>query len=322
MQAGLIDELDRKIIIELQVDGRLSCSALSEKIGVHKNTIHQRLNTLLKQKVIEIIAMPDPMKIGYRTIAYVGLTAQLGHVDYVASVVSSIHMVKAVTITAGRFDILATIYCRGDDDLSQFLLDEVRRIPELKTCETMVVLEIKKRTYAWLPFSLPDGSIPTIHTFKAGGLSSTERRIDSIDELLITQLQQQGRLSYRELGKRLSLSEAATRNRVKRLLGEGYIRITAMPNLSKIGRPMRVLVCLEVAPSHLDRVATDLAHKSYTQTVLLTSGRFNCMVLLFVKSPEELAHLLKRELAKIDNIGGSEILWLLERRKLDYTWIG
>ncbi len=147
--AGL-DELDFKIIMLLQENGRRSNAEIAKKVGVSEATARRRVINLVKKEVIKITAMPDPKKIGINAVATLGIVVEMGKLDPVAKALSERKDVHFVAITTGRYDIIVWVMFPTTEELSHFLKYELPTITGIIRSETLVNLEIKKRTLGWV----------------------------------------------------------------------------------------------------------------------------------------------------------------------------
>ena len=84
-KAEKMDDLDRKIIELLQTNGRASNAQIAREVGVSEGTVRRRLRHLIQSEIIRVSAIPDPEKIGYNTVALVGIQADPDKIDEVAS---------------------------------------------------------------------------------------------------------------------------------------------------------------------------------------------------------------------------------------------
>lgn len=106
-----IDEIDKAIIRELQVDGRAAYSRLAPQVGLSEAAVRQRVNRLQDRGVIQIVAVTDPVSLGYPFQAMLGIKVS-GAVDATAEKISQIESVDYTVVATGRFDVLAEIVCR------------------------------------------------------------------------------------------------------------------------------------------------------------------------------------------------------------------
>jgi Lrp/AsnC family transcriptional regulator for asnA, asnC and gidA len=142
-----MDELDRRIIDILQVDGRASNARIARAVGVSEGTIRRRLRRLIQDGVINVIAVPNLEKMGYDTTALVGLQTDPGRIDGVAEALAELDGVHFVALTTGAQDIFIWVALGSSEELGDFLRNRVGVIPGVRRTETYVNLAIKKRTY-------------------------------------------------------------------------------------------------------------------------------------------------------------------------------
>ena len=142
-----MDELDFRIIEILQKDGRTANASIARQVKVSEGTIRRRLRRLMRDGVINVVAVPTLEKMGYKATALVGLRTDPGCVDGVADALAKLSEVHFVTITTGAQDIFAWVALESSSELNEFLRDKVGKIPGVGRTETYVNLAIKKRTY-------------------------------------------------------------------------------------------------------------------------------------------------------------------------------
>ena len=143
-----MDELDRKIIGILQKDGRASNAKIARQLGVSEGTIRRRLKRLIEDEAIQVLALPDPSKLGHTTEAIVALQVDPGMIEDVAAALAQAPEALNVSITTGAFDLFAWVALPSPEDLHSFLLGTVGNIPGVRRSETFVTMSVKKRTFA------------------------------------------------------------------------------------------------------------------------------------------------------------------------------
>ena len=142
-----MDELDRKIIGILQLDGRASNAKIARQLGVSEGTIRRRLKRLIEDEAIQVLALPEPSKLGYNTEAIVALQVDPGKIEDVATALASAPQALNVSITTGAFDLFAWVALPSPEDLHSFLLGTVGNIPGVRRTETFMTMSVKKRTF-------------------------------------------------------------------------------------------------------------------------------------------------------------------------------
>jgi len=143
-----LDTVDRAIISELQVDGRMSYAELGPRVGMSQAAVRQRVNRLIDRGVMQVVAVTDPLILGLSTQAMVGITVS-GDVRTVAAAVADLVEAEYVLITAGRFDVLAEVLCEDNDALLTLVNDRILQIEGVASTEVSPVLKMEKLTFSW-----------------------------------------------------------------------------------------------------------------------------------------------------------------------------
>jgi Lrp/AsnC family transcriptional regulator, regulator for asnA, asnC and gidA len=142
-----LDPVNRRIIEILQREGRSPFTVIARELGISEAAVRARVQRLTDAGVLDVVAVTNPLKLGFDVMALVGVQANsdLGHV---ADVVSEWPETSYVVITSGSYDLLVEIVCEHN----RHLLDVVRRLREIdgvKSTETFMYLDMVKMTYAW-----------------------------------------------------------------------------------------------------------------------------------------------------------------------------
>ncbi|MBC7309088.1 MAG: Lrp/AsnC family transcriptional regulator [Actinomycetales bacterium] len=143
-----LDEISKSIIEVLQVDGRASYAAIAKEVGLSEAAVRQRVQRLLDAGIMQIVAVTDPIQVGFRRQAMIGLRVQ-GDLSVVGDALSEMPEVDYVVTTAGSFDILAEVVCEDDEQLLELLSTRIRQLPGVLSTETFVYLKLNKQHYNW-----------------------------------------------------------------------------------------------------------------------------------------------------------------------------
>ena len=143
-----LDEADKTIVELLQTDGRMSYTRLAAEVGLSEAAVRQRVQRLIEQNVVQIVGVTDPLRLGFRRQAMVGVKTE-GDIMAIADTISAIPEVDYLVFVSGSYDLLFEIVCEDDEHLLTVLNDKVRSIPGVRTTETYTYLRLHKQTYAW-----------------------------------------------------------------------------------------------------------------------------------------------------------------------------
>jgi Lrp/AsnC family transcriptional regulator for asnA, asnC and gidA len=143
----VLDDVSKLIIEQLQQDGRRSYAAIGKAVGLSEAAVRQRVQRLIDAGVMQIVAVTDPMTLGFRRQTMIGIKCE-GDLERVADHLAHMDEIDYVVITSGSFDILVEVVCEDDDHLLE-ILSRVRGVPSVTSTETFVYLKLRKQTYSW-----------------------------------------------------------------------------------------------------------------------------------------------------------------------------
>ncbi|SBT54721.1 Lrp/AsnC family transcriptional regulator [Micromonospora narathiwatensis] len=144
---ALLDDVAKQIIEQLQEDGRRPYATIGKAVGLSEAAVRQRVQRLLDAGVMQIVAVTDPLQLGFPRQAMIGLRTD-GDLESVADRLAEFEEIDYVVITAGSFDLLAEVVCRNDAHLLE-ILQRLRTVPGVVSTEAFVYLKLRKQTYSW-----------------------------------------------------------------------------------------------------------------------------------------------------------------------------
>ena len=142
-----LDEIDRKIIESLQADGRRAFTALARETGVSEAAVRARVRRLKDKGVIEVVAVTNPLMVGFDVMAMVGIQAN-SNLEQIADAVSEWDETSYVVILSGSFDLMVEVVCADNHHLLR-LVQRIREVPGVKATETFMYLDLHKQTFSW-----------------------------------------------------------------------------------------------------------------------------------------------------------------------------
>lgn len=144
----VLDEVSKAIIEQLQEDGRRPYAAIGKAVGLSEAAVRQRVQRLLDAGVMQIVAVTDPLQVGFPRQAMIGIQCE-GDVEAVAEKIADMPEVDYVVITAGGFDLLVEVVCEDDDHLLDLISKRIRAVPNVRSTESFVYLKLRKQLYNW-----------------------------------------------------------------------------------------------------------------------------------------------------------------------------
>jgi len=313
-----LDELDQRILHEMEGDGRQSVSDLARKLGTSRAYASRRLQRLLDRKITRIAAFTNPYVLGYRVFAIMGIRVLPSAIHSVADQLGTMPNVHLVITAAGRNDILIWTMFQTQSELSHFLGRGIGAVPSITSVETMIVLEIRKISFSSLgalnaakepPAPAP---IPMAHGIP---------EIDEVDLMILREMERDGRQSVSDLAKKIGASRAYTANKLQRLLEQQCTRIMAFTNPLYLGYRMFAMIGIKVAPGQIDVASEKLSALSEVQTVVRVTGRYDLIVSTMFRTPPDLSNFLVKEIGSIPGIVSLETNIGLGLRKISLHYL-
>ncbi|MDN5790513.1 MAG: Lrp/AsnC family transcriptional regulator [Micrococcales bacterium] len=140
--------MSKHIIEALQRDGRRSYASIAVEVELSEAAVRQRVQRLLDAGVMQIVAVTDPLQLGFQRQAMIGLRVA-GDMTPVADALTDMSEVAYVVTTAGSFDIIAEVVCEDDAHLLDLLSTRIRNLAGVTATETFVYLKLNKQLYNW-----------------------------------------------------------------------------------------------------------------------------------------------------------------------------
>ncbi|HEX9044726.1 MAG TPA: Lrp/AsnC family transcriptional regulator [Candidatus Limnocylindrales bacterium] len=147
--ADEVTELDKRIIEHLQQDGRKPFTQIAADLGVSEAAVRARTNRLVERGIVQVVGVTDPLKLGFRQMAMIGVRCEKAALSEVAERIAGFPEVDYVVITAGTYDIVMEAVFEDNGGLLAFLDGKLRALEGVRDTETFVYLRMVKQSYQW-----------------------------------------------------------------------------------------------------------------------------------------------------------------------------
>jgi len=146
-----IDEIDQKIIEALQIDGRRPFTRLAAELGISEASVRQRVSNLIATHAMQIVAVTNPVKLGYSMASMIGIRVSGDKLFEVAEKIADFDEIIYLIICAGSFDLLAEVVCQDNDHFLRFLAEKLYKVDGIQQTETFMYLRVcKQNNWAFL----------------------------------------------------------------------------------------------------------------------------------------------------------------------------
>jgi Lrp/AsnC family transcriptional regulator for asnA, asnC and gidA len=143
-----LDDVSKAIIEQLQQDGRRSYAAIGKVVGLSEAAVRQRVQRLVDHGVMQVVAVTDPLELGFNRQAMIGVRAT-GDLESISDALAAMEEVDYVVVVAGSFDLLVEVVAESDEHLLELVSKRIRALPQVLSTETFVYLRLRKQTYSW-----------------------------------------------------------------------------------------------------------------------------------------------------------------------------
>jgi DNA-binding Lrp family transcriptional regulator len=262
-----LDPLDIAVIEILQEDGRASYRQIARLLSTTEKSVRGAVLRLLETSVIEITAVTFPPLLGYRAMASVGIRCSPDRpLREIASALTRIEAVDYVALTSGGFDLFVWLTCMDRAALLEVLDSELRPTAGVASIEVFFHLGLHYRALRGSTGSVPLGRID-------GAPDPTDTvDLGETDRQIVSRLGEDGRTPYQAIAADLGISEGQVRQRARRLLDAGALRIVAIVNPANLGYDTMAWVCIRTTGGETMKLVEQLAGKTATTYIATTAG--------------------------------------------------
>ncbi len=142
-----LDAIDLHIIEAMRADGREAFAKIAEDLKVSPGMIRQRYNRLVKLGYLKVVAVTNPLMMGKRTMAMIGIRTDGRKMLDVAEKLGKFDEVVYIVVVSGRYDIMIEVFCRDHEDMLKFMTEKLAKVDGVRETESFMHLKIVKEIY-------------------------------------------------------------------------------------------------------------------------------------------------------------------------------
>ena len=299
-----VDEMDRKILQSLQINGRAAFSLIGDVVGASEQTVARRYRRLRAAGIVRVVGVVDPTSVGQldwmvritcRPNASVALATALARRDDVAW----------VSLTGAGNDIVASLRARTQDARDELLLRRLPKTEQVLKLSAGIVMhrftgryDQDWRTYAdglgdEAVKALRPGAcaVPTDH---ARAASRSPEPLVPKDTPLIEALAADGRTPVSALAQTTGWTQGRTKRRLDLLLDSGTLYMDVDLSAPALGFPLLVMLWMSIEPRHLDAFGTAIVAQPETTFAGATTGQWNLSAAIALTGVDDLYRFVNR----------------------------
>jgi len=141
------DEIDLEIISILNEDGRTPFAQIAKRLGVSPGMIRMRYERMVREGVLQVVAVTNPLLMGFSTMAHIGVKVNVNRLQEIADQIAAFEEVIYLVLVTGSFDLIVEVVCRDKNHLMDFLMKKLHAVDGIKDTETFIYLHIAKESY-------------------------------------------------------------------------------------------------------------------------------------------------------------------------------
>jgi len=273
-----MDELDQRLLNELQRRGFQKYRILAAHFGVGERTIYRRIHAMRDEGIIKIIALPDFVLLGYKAWAKIGIQVKPNSLSYVASQLTKNNSIYFVANSYGTFDIIIAVLFYDIESLTYFINSELTKIKGIRSTETMVLTSPRKYyNFYWLS--------PVFKKTKNGwkryhddGTNHNHYQIDKADRKILSILMEDALIRPSNIKSSLGMGESTIRKRIKNMANNGIFKTVVVPNPEVLENDVWATIGITISNRLSKDVLDDIV--KYPEVYLASNaiGRFNLVI--------------------------------------------
>lgn len=314
------DDLDRRIIVALQNDGRASWTEIAERSGASLATVTRRGQQLLTSGAVRVGVSSDINSPGIADMFVLRIGCRAGTQMQVARVLAERADLRFLCLVTGSCDLFAELVCQKAESLHVRLINEIQAIDGVDVCASAPVLHTYKVTQNWAQGLIPANDLTS--TVVAEPHSCDPSHFDETDLRILAQLLEDGRASLRSVAEVLGVNESTVRRRFESMRERGCAWVLTLVAASALGFESEIILNISVSPACLDAVAHELA--TYVGVRYL-AATLDCSLIceVIMPSTRDVYEFVTQGLGKIDGVLGWAAyveLLTLKRGFLETPW--
>lgn len=144
-----LDATDCRIIELLQMDGRIPNTEIAKALDISEATVRSRLNRLINEGFIQIVAVSNPLKLGFETVGIIKINVDVSKIKYVIEELRKLKPIWFIVQATGTTDIYTEFVVKSTEELSDLIYNQIYNIDGVVQTETSLILNYIKRKYDW-----------------------------------------------------------------------------------------------------------------------------------------------------------------------------
>jgi len=301
-----MDELDRKLLNDLEMLGFQSATTLARRFDVGERTIRRRISNMLSKDIIRIVALPNFPLLGYRAWAKIGVNIEPRYLSSVARRLVEHPHIYFVACALGRFEMIIAVKCKTTDGLMYLLNSELTKVKGIRATEAMTLVHPGKYyNFSWPAPKFKKAKDQEAHCIAADS-DINVCELDEVDKKILSILEEDGLARPASLKSKIGIGEDTIRKRIRNMLNNEVFKTVVVPNPEVLEYEVWTTVGITVNDQFSNKVLEALIKHSAVYLVSYSIGRFNLIAAARFHSIDLLDRFVNMELPAIAGVGSVE----------------
>ncbi|MFI6359667.1 Lrp/AsnC family transcriptional regulator [Streptomyces sp. NPDC050743] len=277
----MVDDLDRRIIAALQLNGRAPWSAIAHWAGASETTVQRRYQSLRERQLVRVVATLELDRTMSGSSMLVRVQARPGKGLELARLLADCPEVRFLAVVTGAADLIVDFVAQDNEELMRLLYTDLPGADLITGTECVAAIRNFTSPAHWdtglLPPQARDALRPAALAapFERAGWDEAPQALSDLEREVARTLSSDGRMQMSALARQLGRTESSVSRALERLVNRGVLHFRTLVDPALLGFEAEFMVWLSVEPDRLDAAGRQLARHTGTKLLSAATGRFN-----------------------------------------------
>lgn len=320
----MIDELDRRIIAALQLNGRAPWSSVARWAGTSESTAQRRFNTLRDRRLVRVVGAVELDRTDMGRSMLVRVQARPGKGLELAELLGERPEVRFLALVTGATDLIVDFVARDTQELLRLLYTDLPGVDLITATEPVAVIRTFTSAALWDTGLLPPQAAADLRPshqqpYERADWDSAPQPLSELEHALVGELAQDGRTPVSTLARVLGRGESSVARALDRLVERGRLHFRTLAEPALLGYEAEFMLWLSIAPGQLEAAGRQLAEHQGTKFLAASTGRFNLVGHMVLPHRSDLLRYSEDVIGSLPGLDASDITLHLATLKGAWT---
>ena len=321
---GEVDEVDRRIIAALQLNGRAPWSAIARWAQASETTVQRRFTALHERGLLHVVGVVDLDRTVAGSSMLVRVQAKPGRGMELAERLASRAEVRFLAVVTGTADLIVDFVAHDNDELLRLLVTDLPGAELITGTESVAVIRTFTTAPMWDSHLLPEQAVadlrPThVPAYARADWGQPPSPLSELERVVAEELAADGRLAVSVLARRLGRSESSVSRAIERLVHRNSLQFRTLVEPALLGYGVEFMIWLSIRPGDLDAAGRLLARHAGTKFLAASTGRFNLVGQMVLPGRADIFGYLGEVIGTLPGLNASDVTLHLATLKRAWT---